>query len=80
MTSPAATFPSPSEEDLEEVLLSCRFGELAEVESYILDFGIDSLAQARDNSGNTCLHMAAGNGHLGVYTRLVPLYSSVSAC
>ena len=50
-------------EDLEEALLSCRYGEEDEVRSYITDFGIHSLADARDESSNTCLHMAAGNGH-----------------
>jgi hypothetical protein len=64
--SSSTTFPFPSEEDVEEVLLSCRFGEQDEVVSYITDFGIHSLASARDESSNTCLHMAAGNGHLGV--------------
>ncbi|KAL7414938.1 ankyrin repeat-containing domain protein [Mrakia frigida] len=73
MSTPPTSFPSPSEEDLEEALLSCRYGELPEVQSYVLDFGIDSLASARDESGNTCLHMAAGNGHLDVLTYLLPL-------
>lgn len=55
----------PSEDEVEEALLSCRYGEQAEVEAFVASFGVAALADARDASGNNCLHMLAANGHLG---------------
>lgn len=57
--------PSPSNDDLEELLLSCRYGELDEVKSFVERFGRDAVATVRDENGNTVLHMACGNGHNG---------------
>ncbi|KAG8862570.1 hypothetical protein FRB96_001127 [Tulasnella sp. 330] len=57
------TLPSPSHDDLEELLLSCRYGELDEVESFVEQFGHEAVATVRDENGNTVLHMTCGNGH-----------------
>ena len=59
------TFPSPTPEDTEELLLVTRYGELDELKSFIEKFGTKPLTDARDEDGNTVLHMVCGNGHLG---------------
>jgi hypothetical protein len=55
----------PIPEDLEEVLLNCRYGELEELQQFVTRFGKESLEKARDEDGNGVLHMVCGNGHLG---------------
>lgn len=57
--------PIPSDEDKEEIFLSCRYGDLDEVQAYIQKFGAESLSEIRDDNGNTVLHMISGNGHTG---------------
>lgn len=59
------SFPSPTPEDTEELLLIARYGELDELKSFIEKFGAKPLTDARDEDGNTILHMVCGNGHLG---------------
>ena len=59
------SFPSPTPEDTEELLLIARYGELDELKSFIEKFGTKPLIDARDEDGNTILHMVCGNGHLG---------------
>lgn len=54
-----------SAEILEDVLLCCRYGELDELKEHVENFGPQALETARDENGNTVLHMAAGNGHDG---------------
>lgn len=64
--------PSPSNDDLEELLLSCRYGELEEFKAFVDKFGASDVANVRDENGNTVLHMACGNGHNGMQSlRLV---------
>ena len=57
----------PSEEDLEDVLLSCRYGDIEDVQQFSVHFGVGALADARDSNGNTVVHMACANGHAGVF-------------
>ena len=57
--------PAPSAEQVEDILLSCRYGELDEVKEFVEAYGADALVDARDDRGNTVLHMCCGNGHLG---------------
>ena len=57
--------PPPTPEDIEELLLIARYGELDELKSFIEKFGTKPLTDARDEDGNTILHMVCGNGHLG---------------
>lgn len=59
-----STLPVPSGEDEEEFLLSCRFGDLDDVQEFIKKYGSASLSNIRDANGNTILHMASGNGHI----------------
>ena len=59
------TGPLPTEDDRENLLLSCRYDDLDEVQCFVTKFGSDALSSVRDASGNTVLHMACGNGHIG---------------
>jgi len=60
-----SSFPSPTADDIEELLLIARYGELDELKSFIEKFGTKPLIDARDEDGNSVLHMVCGNGHLG---------------
>ena len=75
-TMAITSFPSPTPEDTEELLLIARYGELDELKSFIEKFGTKPLADARDEDGNTVLHMVCGNGHLGASRG--PISSSIS--
>jgi ankyrin repeat protein len=55
----------PSHEEIEELLLSCRYGDLDDVKTFIDNFGTSPLNSSRDEHGNTILHMASANGHTG---------------
>lgn len=60
--------PKPTEFDVSEVLACARYGDegdLDDIKTFVANFGAQALAGARDESGNTALHMAGGNGHLG---------------
>ncbi|OBZ69629.1 Ankyrin repeat-containing protein P16F5.05c [Grifola frondosa] len=65
----------PSSEDLEELLLSCRYGDVEDIQQFIDRFGPDALNSARDDGGNSVLHMVAGNGHTEALDYLLPLVS-----
>lgn len=53
----------PSDEDKEDVLLSCRYGDLEDVKHFVEKFGANPLRDIRDENGNTVIHMISGNGH-----------------
>lgn len=55
---------APTQDELDDFLLSCRFGELEEVRDFLAKHP-SALGTARDARGNTALHMACGNGHTG---------------
>lgn len=56
---------TPTQDELADFLLSCRFDEGEEVRAFLKQFGAEGLKEAKDERGNTALHMACGNGHLG---------------
>lgn len=56
----------PTQDELEDIILSARYGELEEIQEFVKKFGIAPLAESRDDRGNGCLHMAAANGHKGM--------------
>ncbi|OCF61817.1 cytoplasmic protein [Kwoniella mangroviensis CBS 10435] len=64
---------TPVTEDIEEVLLSARYGEVDELKEFVEKFGAGPLAEAKDERGNTVLHMCCGNGHIDVLNYLLPL-------
>lgn len=55
----------PTDDDKEELLLSCRYGDTEDIRLFIGRFGPDLLNDVRDDGGSCVLHMACGNGHLG---------------
>lgn len=55
----------PTHEDTEELLLSCRYGDLDDLKSFMHRFGTNSVGDARDENGNNVLHMVSANGHIG---------------
>lgn len=62
-----------SQEDREELLLSCRYGELQNVQGFVTRHGAPALADARDDHGNTVLHMTCANGHVDILEYLFSL-------
>lgn len=56
---------TPTTEEQEDVIMAARFGDIDDVKTFVNDFGIQALAEARDESQNTVLHMASANGHEG---------------
>jgi hypothetical protein len=63
------TTTAPSQEEVEDFLLSCRYGELEEVQAFVEKFGDEALENARDDRGNSAVHMCCGNGHIGKLSR-----------
>lgn len=59
---------SPSLDDVEELLLACRYGDIKDATSFLEHFGTAPIGDARDENGNTVLHMASANGHVGEST------------
>lgn len=67
-TSPTImSMTSPTSEENDDLLLSCRYGDLEEVESFVKTHGQSSLVEIRDENGNCILHMVCGNGHIGEF-------------
>ena len=67
MTTASTT---PTQEQVEDFLLSCRYGELEEAQAFVEKFGEGAVESARDDRGNSAVHMCCGNGHVG---KLSPL-------
>lgn len=59
------SLPTPSVEEIEDVILMCRYGELEEITAFVEKYGAKYVGEARDEGGNTVLHMCCGNGHAG---------------
>lgn len=62
--------PTPSDEEVAALLDCFRYGDLeqddlGDIQRFAEHYGDRWLAEARDDRGNTPLHMAGGNGHLG---------------
>ncbi|GFZ49684.1 hypothetical protein JCM24511_07086 [Saitozyma sp. JCM 24511] len=63
---------APTQEELDDLLLSCRYGEVEEVSAFALAHGWAAVALVKDERGNTPLHMCCGNGHVDVLKLLLP--------
>ncbi|KAF8608394.1 hypothetical protein BDV93DRAFT_519439 [Ceratobasidium sp. AG-I] len=72
----ASTFPTPTVDDNEELLLSCRYGDLDDVRTFVEKFGAEAAAAARDENGNTVLHMTCANGHDDILSYILPILPS----
>ncbi|ORX37647.1 hypothetical protein BD324DRAFT_622730 [Kockovaella imperatae] len=66
----------PSAEEVEEFMLSCRYGEIDEVKMFTDKYGNAGVEAARDDRGNTALHMCSANGHIDILNLLLPLCSA----
>ncbi|EJD08377.1 uncharacterized protein FOMMEDRAFT_71069, partial [Fomitiporia mediterranea MF3/22] len=60
-------------DELEELLLDCRYGELESVTTFIDTYGVNVLANAHDERGNNVLHMCAANGHDDILAHILSL-------
>jgi ankyrin repeat protein len=58
---------TPTANDKEDLLLSCRYGDLEDIKKFVEQFGQHPLSDIRDENGNSVLHMICGNGHTGEY-------------
>jgi hypothetical protein len=66
--------PNMSEEEIDDLIYCCRAGEKDEVVDLLSSLSArekvstaEILEAAKDEGKSTCLHMAAGNGHLGMH-------------
>ncbi|PCH36588.1 ankyrin [Wolfiporia cocos MD-104 SS10] len=66
---------TPTAEDLDELFISCRYGDLEDIQQFVDRFGADHLNEIRDDNGNTVLHMVCANGHTEVLEYLLPKVS-----
>ncbi|KAI5454529.1 ankyrin repeat-containing protein [Naganishia albida] len=66
----------PTEEEVEDLLLSCRYGDLEDVKAFVEQYGAESVQEARDDRGNNVLHMCCGNGHADVLEFLLSILPS----
>lgn len=62
--------PNPSDKDKNELLLSCRYGELENIEQLVQKLGSDNASNIRDDNNNTILHMVCANGHIGMFKNI----------
>lgn len=60
---------NPSVHEIQEALLSCRYGDLDDIRQFVVKFGGEDLHNIHDDNGNTVLHMISGNGHEGARSR-----------
>ena len=65
--------PNISEEEIDDLIYLARVGEKDELAELLSSLSTrenvstaEILTAAKDEGKNTCLHMAAGNGHLGI--------------
>lgn len=56
---------APTPDELEDLVLSARYGDLEDIQAFADAHGWAAAAGARDDRGNSALHMACGNGHVG---------------
>ncbi|KAF8434306.1 cytoplasmic protein [Boletus edulis BED1] len=66
---------TPTENHKQDLLLSCRFGDLDDVQHFINTFPHESLDGVQDDNGNSVLHMTAANGHTDILAYLLPRVS-----
>ena len=63
----------PTADEVEDFILSCRYGEIDDVRIYVEKYGAKGVELARDDRGNTALHMCSANGHIGMFCLAYPL-------
>ncbi|KAK4049058.1 hypothetical protein OIV83_004420 [Microbotryomycetes sp. JL201] len=73
-TNNAKAAPEPTRDELDELLLCARYGDeqdLSDMRHFTAQYGTRWLADARDDNGNTCLHLAGANGHADIVSFLL---------
>ncbi|KAK7056607.1 ankyrin repeat-containing protein [Paramarasmius palmivorus] len=63
---------SPTEDERSELLLSCRYGDLEDVQIFVEKYSWEDVANVKDENGNTVLHMTAANGHDDILDFILP--------
>ncbi|BGP15555.1 hypothetical protein JCM10213_001354 [Rhodosporidiobolus nylandii] len=68
----------PSAEELAGLLDCFRYGDVEQgdfddIKAFEAAYGASWFAEAKDENGNTALHLAAGNGHQEIVSYLLPL-------
>lgn len=68
--------PKLSEDEIDDLIYFARAGELADLNETLSSLAsregvspAEILTAAKDEGKSTCLHMATGNGHLGMRTQ-----------
>ncbi|KAH6914076.1 cytoplasmic protein [Coprinopsis sp. MPI-PUGE-AT-0042] len=61
------------DDERDELLLSCRYGDLDDVKAAVDKHGQAILESTRDDNQNTVLHMICANGHLELLRYLLPI-------
>ncbi|BGP39528.1 hypothetical protein JCM10450v2_003494 [Rhodotorula kratochvilovae] len=74
MSAPA---PTPSQDELSALLECFRYGDVEQgdfddIRAFAEQYGDEWLVEAKDDRGNSPLHMAAGNGHEEIVAWLLP--------
>ncbi|KIY63930.1 hypothetical protein CYLTODRAFT_402512 [Cylindrobasidium torrendii FP15055 ss-10] len=67
--------PHPTTDETDEILLSCRYGDLEDVQAFVEKFGVEALWEVKDANANTVVHMISANGHEDVLAYLLDLPS-----
>jgi uncharacterized protein len=70
--------PKLTEDEIDDLVYLARAGEGEELEQFISSLAerenasaSEVIQAAKDEGRSTCLHMAAGNGHLGGYISIL---------
>ncbi|KAF4779781.1 hypothetical protein HER10_EVM0006564 [Colletotrichum scovillei] len=73
--------PKLSEEEIDDLIYFSRAGELADLEETLKSLSEregasvgEIITAAKDEGKSTCLHMAAGNGHLDIVKALITAF------
>jgi len=65
----------PTDEEKDNVFLASRYGDVEDIEQFVIKFGPDPLNDIRDDRGNSVLHMVCANGHIDALDYLLKIVS-----
>ncbi|KAF8161373.1 ankyrin repeat-containing domain protein [Crassisporium funariophilum] len=64
---------SLNDDEKDDLLLACRYGDLEDVQAFVKQYGSTPLADIRDDNKNCMLHMVCANGHIDLLNYLLPI-------